>query len=460
MSLHRIILPLTVILLDKCHSVNNCSYNDLLQIVKKLPSSDVRPVKNWKTPTTVFIDLSLYTIVNLDTSLETLTTYIWFNMVWNNEFLHWNPDDFCDIEKMLIANKNFWLPDLYIYETIESHRNGSDIQYLDVSSNGTISLSLPLRIVSSCNLDLTKFPFDVQKCTLSFGPYIHSVEDINMVTKLNSTQVFQNSKNIFSSKGDWYLHDITVENSTFLVNNVTYSQVVYEISIKRASVIFVINLIIPVCFLVILDIASMFIHFETGERLDFKIAVVLGFSVLLLILNTMLPASDTLPVLGIFCCVCLAVMVTSTVGCIATSYMFMLSKTKQNVPRWVKIWIMKYLARVLFFKVHMPQQAELVSAESAEKGNRVHKNTEICMTIEVRKTKTQTDAELSVEVKLLKKLLVEVLNIRKKITCVMDQDGTESDWHFASKVVDRLFLIFYLLFAITMLAVVIKVWVT
>ncbi|XP_056382257.1 5-hydroxytryptamine receptor 3A-like [Hyla sarda] len=457
MSLHRIILPLTVILLGTCHSENNCSYNDVLQIVKKLPSSDVRPVKNWKTPTRVFIDLSLYRVISLDTSLETLTTYIWFTMEWNNEFLHWNPDDFCGIEKMLIPNKNFWLPDLYIYETIESHSNGSEMQYLDVSSNGTITNSKPLRIVSSCNLDITKFPFDVQKCTLSFGPYIHSVVDIIMVTKLNSTQVFQNSKDIFISKGDWYLLDITVLNTNFTTKNGLYSEIVYEISIKRASVIYVVNLIIPVCFLVLLDIASMFIHIETGERLGFKIAVVLGFSVLLLILNEMLPASDTLPVLGIFCCVCLAVMVTSTIGCIVTFHMFMLSESQPNLPPWVKIWINKHLARVLFFKVKTTQQVELVSAE---KGNRVHKNTEICMTIEVRKTKTQTDAELSVEVKLLKRLLVEVLNIRKEITHVMDQDGTESDWHFASKVVDRLFLIFYLLFVITMLAVVIKVWVT
>lgn len=35
---------------------------------------------------------------------------------WKNEFLSWNPNDYCGIEDVLIPNNNFWLPDLYIYE--------------------------------------------------------------------------------------------------------------------------------------------------------------------------------------------------------------------------------------------------------------------------------------------------------------------------------------------------------
>ncbi|XP_075693050.1 5-hydroxytryptamine receptor 3A-like [Rhinoderma darwinii] len=462
MSLPGIILPLTIILLGTCHCENTCSFNDVLQITTKLPGSDVRPVRNWKSPTTVRIDLFLYAVISLDTSLQTLTTYIWFSMAWNNEFLSWNPDDFCGIKNILIPNNNFWFPDLYIYEMTESDSNIPVIPYFSVSSNGTITNSKPLksRIISSCNLDIYKFPFDVQACTLSFGPYIHTVNDIIMVAKSNSSQVFQNSQDIFVSKGDWSLLDITVQNETFSTGNMTYSQVIYQISVRRAPVVYIINLIIPACFMVLLDIASMFIQMATGERLGFKITVVLGFSVLLLILNSMLPNSDNPPVLGIFCCVCLAVMVVSIIGSIGTSYMLMLSENQPNVPPWIKIWIMKNLARILFFKVKAHQRDDLVSVETAVKDNRNYKKTETCMTIEMRKTDTQKDIRIPVEVKILKRLLAEVLKIRQEMKYSKDQDDVKSDWHFAAMVVDRLVLIVYLLIVIVMFAVVITVWTT
>lgn len=31
----------------------------------------------------------------------------------------------------------------------------------------------PIRVVSSCRLEIYTFPFDVQNCSLTFGPYIH-----------------------------------------------------------------------------------------------------------------------------------------------------------------------------------------------------------------------------------------------------------------------------------------------
>lgn len=69
-------------------------------------------------------------------------------------------------------------------------------------------------------------------------------------------------------------------------------------------ILYVINLIVPAGFLVLVDVASMFIPMEGGERLGFKITVVLGFSVLLLILNDLLPNSEVTPILGESCTVC------------------------------------------------------------------------------------------------------------------------------------------------------------
>lgn len=60
--------------------------------------------------------------------------------------------------------------------------------------------------------------------------------------------------------------------------------------------LYVVIFIVPLFYLLILDLASFFIR---GEKLSFKITVLLSISVLLLILKDMLPSTeDTLPMIG------------------------------------------------------------------------------------------------------------------------------------------------------------------
>ncbi|CAJ0939092.1 unnamed protein product, partial [Ranitomeya imitator] len=66
---------------------------------------------------------------------------------------------------------------------------------------------------------------------------------------------------------------------------------------QRIPQTYVVSFILPICFMVLLDIVSMFIEMPKNDRLGFKISIVLGFSMLLLILNDILPLSHTPPLL-------------------------------------------------------------------------------------------------------------------------------------------------------------------
>ncbi|XP_075433015.1 5-hydroxytryptamine receptor 3A-like isoform X2 [Ascaphus truei] len=452
-------LLLGVTLLGVCNSQPICNFNDLLQNLNlsDAPEMRMRPVRDWMTPSVVLIDMSLYTILSLDMRLQTITTFIWFTMAWQNEFVSWNPDEFCGIKRISVPVELFWKPDLYIYEMIEDEDKSPVIPYYLLYSNGTVVNSKPLRIVSTCNLDMFKFPFDIQTCSLSFGPYLHSVKDLIMLPKSNSSTVSALSRTVFAGKGDWTLSDISVLNTTYDSDGEKYSQVIYKITIKRTPIIYIINLIIPACFLLFLDIASMFIQMGTGERLGFKITVVLGFSVLLLILNDLLPNSDSTPVLGIFCTVCLAVMVASIIGSIAISYMLTESATQPDVPLWIKIWVLNHLARVLRFKKRSDKE-ELVTVVAVNKdssdGKKVEKNLELC---EKRKI-SQREARGSLEAKLLKRLLAEILKIHYELNLSKNEDDAKSEWYMAALVVDRLVLILYLVTVVIIFAIVIIVW--
>ncbi|XP_053556348.1 5-hydroxytryptamine receptor 3A-like [Bombina bombina] len=466
MSPWTLALLLVLTSLGCCETV--CSYNDLLKnlSLSNSPGAIVRPVKDWTTPSIVLVDMELYTIINLDTSLQILTTFIWFTMIWDNEFVSWQPDDFCGIDKVFVSSELFWKPDLYIYEMTQDEGDSPKIPYYLLNHNGTVLQSIPLRIISSCNLDIFKFPFDIQSCTLSFGPYVHSEKDIIMLPRTNSTVVSDTSKNIFVSRGDWALVNITVSNTSYLTDGEAYSQVIFQITIKRSPIIYVINLIIPAGFLVLLDIASMFIQMGTGERLGFKITVVLGFSVLLLILNDLLPNSDSPPVLGIFCCVCLAVMVFSIIGSIAISFMLTQSATQPYVPVWIKVWVLKHLARVLCFKtkkmkedtVKVTVTGNKVSAADCHNNDSKDIKTETEVEDQDKKKNTTKEKKTSVEAKLLKMLLVEILTIHQDLIDSKNETDARSEWYIAALVVDRLVLIVYLCTVVIIFAIVVIVW--
>ncbi|XP_073515699.1 5-hydroxytryptamine receptor 3A-like [Phyllobates terribilis] len=455
MSPYLVLLLLTVIIFDTGQCQFACSFQNVLETLNLSRAPSVRPVKDWRDTSTVYLDLTLYTIVDLDMNKQTAIIFIWFYMSWKDEFVSWNPDIFCGIKKMFVSSDYFWTPDLYIYEMIESDDNSPNIPYYRISYNGKIVNAMPLRIVVSCKLDVFTFPFDNQTCRLSFGSYVYTVSDIVMLPKSNSSVVNKNAWDVFTSKGDWVLQAVTVQEKSYVTEGEEYNQVIYSIYIRRTPMIYILNLIIPACFLVFLDVASMFIQ-SYSERLGFKITIVLGFSVLLLILNDMLPNSDNTPMLGIFCCICMAMMVLSILGTIATLYMLEQSNTNAILPLWIKKVVFRYLARILCFKKAIT--AELVTLVTVDNepdsAKKVVTNEE-----KDRKKKKHFEKETnSQEVKLLKKLLSQILKIRDDLNFAKEEKEAQSDWLIVAQIVDRLVLVLYLMTVSLIFTIMICVW--
>ncbi|XP_040185025.1 5-hydroxytryptamine receptor 3A-like [Rana temporaria] len=459
MSPHMLLISLlSLIFLDKVWCQPDCSFQNLLQSLDLTSASKVRPVRNWKNKSIVTIDMTLYTIVDMDMSMQTATTFVWLYMAWRDEYISWNPDDFCGITELFVNSDYFWKPDLYIYEMTEDEDKSPQIPYYLLHDNGKITNAMPLRIISTCNMDIFKFPFDNQTCKLSFGSYVYTVSDIVMWPKSNSSVVNQNAQNVFASKDEWVLQSVAVYNTTYKSMDVEYSQVIYSIYIKRVPVVYVLNLIIPACFLVFLDIASMFIH-NCENRLDFKITVILGFSVMLLILNALLPNSDNTPMLGIFFCICMAMMVLSIIGTVGTSYMTATDPSISNsqVPVWVKILILKHLARIMFFKKDSAKE-ELVTPVAADNDPENAKISEATEDVLDEKRPLENNSNVKKEVKLLKRILLEILRIHRKLVLDLQQTDATSEWSLVAQIVDRLILVLYFITVTLVFMIMLCVW--
>ncbi|XP_069072309.1 5-hydroxytryptamine receptor 3A-like isoform X2 [Pleurodeles waltl] len=379
-----------------------------------------------------------------------------FTVTWENEFLTWNSEDFCGISRLHILPELLWTPDIYVSERTEEDQS-PPVPYILLYSNGTIYWKKPMRLVTACSLDLYKFPFDIQKCNLTFGPYTYSVEDIIMVQNTDSKQKTLSSQKNFA-KGEWLLLGLDVFSKNVTNEDRIYSKVIYRITIQRTPMLYIINLIVPACFLVLVDIASMFIPMEGGERLGFKITVVLGFSVLLLILNDFLPNSEIPPILGIFCTVCLIIMIVSIVDSIFISYMLHLSAVRPDVPKWLKIWVLRRLAYIMCIstKEYADENATVISNTKKETTDPTSS----------QETELQDRRHLlkehqdSAEIKLLKRLLVEILMIRRHLIMSKKEEEAKSEWHMVAFILDRFILILYLFTVLIIAITVVVVWVS
>ena len=68
---------------------------------------------------------------------------------------------------------------------------------------------------------------------------------------------------------------------------------------RRRSVLYIANFLVPIMFFFCLDLASFLISDSGGEKLGFKVTVLLAVTVMQLLLNEILPSSsDRVPLIG------------------------------------------------------------------------------------------------------------------------------------------------------------------
>ncbi|KAF7667222.1 hypothetical protein LDENG_00072030 [Lucifuga dentata] len=156
----------------------NCSQPELPALLEALQPvfnlNAIRPVMNTSTPTKVKVGFVMYGILGVDEKAQILTTYIWLQVQWLNEFVSWD-QDLCGSIRLTLPRKKLWVPDLVINEFMGKN-SAPFVPYVYLFDNGLVIDNQPVKVVSSCKLDIYTFPFDVQNCTLSFSSYLHPSE--------------------------------------------------------------------------------------------------------------------------------------------------------------------------------------------------------------------------------------------------------------------------------------------
>ncbi|XP_013862413.1 5-hydroxytryptamine receptor 3B [Austrofundulus limnaeus] len=292
----------------------NCTYMDVLNFLNLTKDNELytmsRPTLNYKDKTKIYLDVMIYAILDVRQSDQTLITYIWIDMGWDNPHLVWNETDFCGISVFSVPTEALWKPDLTIEEMTERDK-APPTPFLRVYSLGFVEYRNDQVVTSTCRMHVYRFPFDVQNCNLSFKSVVHSDEELEIKYFDNNTALTAWSRVIMENQYEWLFEKQSGTNKTVDYFGFNQTVIVFTITMKRRSSFYVANFLLPVLFFLCLDLSSLLMS-EGGDKISFKVTVLLAVTVMQLILNEILPvSSDRTPLVVIYCIGIFALMLLS-----------------------------------------------------------------------------------------------------------------------------------------------------
>ncbi|XP_037007221.2 5-hydroxytryptamine receptor 3A [Artibeus jamaicensis] len=422
----------------------------------------VRPVRDWRKPTTVSIDVIVYAILSVDEKNQVLTTYIWYRQYWTDEFLRWNPEDFNNITKLSIPTDSIWVPDILINEFVDVGKS-PDIPYVYVQHHGEVQNYKPLQVVTACSLDIYNFPFDVQNCSLTFTSWLHTIQDIN-ISLLRSPEKVKFDKSVFMNQGEWELLGVLTQFREFsMESSDCYAEMKFYVVIRRRPLFYVVSLLLPSIFLMVMDIVGFYLPPESGERVSFKITLLLGYSVFLIIVSDTLPATAIgTPLIGVYFVVCMALLVISLAETIFIVRLVHKQDLQQPVPAWLRHLVLEKVA-LLFCLGEQPTSHRYHSQASktddcSDMGNHcshVGGPRDVDKTLRGRGSPPPPPRETSLAVR---GLLQELASIRHFLEKREESREVARDWLRVGSVLDRLLFRVYLLAVLAYSVTLVTLW--
>ncbi|XP_062619984.1 neuronal acetylcholine receptor subunit non-alpha-2-like [Saccostrea cucullata] len=279
--LHILLLFYSLIHLSRAYTMD-----DEVRLHKAFNGSgydrNVRPKPNRNTPLKIDCNFILQDIRELDENLGKFSITGALAASWIDERLIWKPQDYGGVTYTVIPQKMLWIPyfiNMHVYSEPKYH--GHEELTVLVWYNGNVNWTIPNLYESTCDFDLTKYPFDSQTCMLTFFAMGSSPNDL-FFNPLKKTA----DMSIYRENGLWQVTDTHMNTST---NILDFHELRLTVSMKRRSAYYISSLILPICVLEILQVLVFVMPHDSGERVGFAVTVMLAIAVYLTLIQEKLP---------------------------------------------------------------------------------------------------------------------------------------------------------------------------
>ncbi|XP_074615026.1 neuronal acetylcholine receptor subunit alpha-10-like isoform X2 [Acropora palmata] len=448
----------------------------LLRDLFKDYDKEVRPVYNTSEAVNVEFSLSLIQIISVNSKSQLLTLNVWIRQRWKNPMLAWNTSDYGGIESVNLDPSKVWIPDVILYNNADDSYGGGLEKYktsVILKADGYNEWNAPCSFTSTCKIQVANFPFDKQNCSLKFGSWTFQGDRLTMASTDSSADL-----ELFMQNGEWNLLAMPAKLNVvrYPCCKYPYHDVTLNLIIKRKPLYYVFNLILPCALISTLTLILFFLPPESGEKVGLGITVLLAMTVFLLLVAETLPAtSDDVPLLGQYFIATMFVTAMSLVSTCTVLNFFHRSPSTSPMPRWVRVIILGYMAKVFCFKIEREDEIKMAPKNKRKRiefdlNGDIPLEDEIYMSLPVSPRKFRDDMSLvsqsgrstpskrSVRSMSLvggqnsfaDRLLEDINTLADDVRARQEDERQREEWRMAALVLDRMF--FWLFLFLTLLS--------
>ncbi|CAK8674548.1 unnamed protein product [Clavelina lepadiformis] len=451
------ILMITLFQLLCSHVIPECSASqaekDLIKYLFKDYDPMIRPVPLYSDKVNVNFTITLQQIVTLDEKNQLLTTSIYTNMKWYDTYLKWNSTQFGRIKSVRLPASRVWKPDVLVYNSAVDTFDKTLQTNVIVYDDGHVEWLPPGLYVTTCDVDITYFPFDEQKCKIKFGSWTYHGGLVDLILQ---KAVLNMEDGSYFESGEWLLGGVTGVRNEIPYDccpNAPFVDITFTIHMKRRLLFYVFNLILP-CFLITsLTILIFLLPADSGERISLGITLLLALVVFLQLVAETLPPTDVVPILGKFfgCCI---IMITMAILLTVLSLNFhhTTKATTSEMPKHIR-WLFLYaLPKLLLMKEMAHKDGE--NMKFPVRNNRASKpenNSLLAVADKMDEWNTdqaQEMTELNKANKEIKRVLEELRFITGRLRDDDEDEKSATEWRYAARVLDKFCVCFFFFYLI------------
>ncbi|XP_077989125.1 neuronal acetylcholine receptor subunit alpha-2-like [Glandiceps talaboti] len=294
----------------------------------------VRPVRNVSDGLTVAFGLSISQLINVDERNQIMTTNVWLKQEWIDYRLRWNVSDYGGLGVLRVPSPLLWLPDIVLYNNADGNYEPTLMTKALVYNTGTIYWLPPAIYKSSCRIDVQYFPFDEQHCTMKFGSWTYDGRVLDLVMMDEDVDLED-----YWESGEWDILGSpgTKHTAKYPCCEEIYTDITFTFIIRRKPLFYTVNLIIPCVLISFLSVLVFYLPSDCGEKISLCISVLLALTVFLLLISEIIPPTSVLiPLIGRYLLFTMVLVTCSIVITVIVLNVHHRSPSTHCMPRWVR----------------------------------------------------------------------------------------------------------------------------
>jgi len=261
---------------------------------------------DYQTPVYIW-NIRPRSLIDIDEKAETMVMSVTFGVMWMDCSLRWNGSEH---EYITVLRDDIWKPDFVITNSasdgIKRDEFGHKEQMMYVFSTGLVLWEPSIVISSQCDMIITYFPFDYQKCDIILGTTESKYKQYN----IHWSELFAHwdtdlehrhsaiSLDKYDDDGTWKMMQAKAYN---LRADSDQNRIKYTFVWKRKNLFYIMTFVIPVLMLSITAGLVFLIPPSAGDKISTSITVVLSYAVYLTIMSDYLPEISTqMSLLGLY----------------------------------------------------------------------------------------------------------------------------------------------------------------